>query len=134
LEWNTKFELGHAQLDGDHRTLFQVLETLSGGYCDHDLVDTQIKILEHYVRDHFTLEERLMADSAYPHLEEHRALHTEFRATVARLRNHWHNNESPSVQREIIAELSDWLGQHIIDADRAYLPWITTKLGPSSVG
>lgn len=134
LEWNTNYEMGHPRLDAEHRSLFQVLATLSRGYCDRDLVDTQIKILEHYVTAHFALEERMMEESAYPGIDGHRALHAEFHATVARLRAHWREDDAPSVQREIIAELSDWLARHIIGADHAYLPWVTTKPGPSSVG
>lgn len=131
LEWNSDYEMGHPRLDAEHRTLFEVLATLSRGYCDHDLVDTQIKILEHHVTAHFALEERMMAETSHPRLDQHRALHAEFRDTVARLRAHWQKDDAPSVRQEIIVELSDWLARHIIGADHADL---LTESGPSSVG
>ncbi len=131
LEWNSDYEMGHPRLDAEHRALFEVLATLSRGYCDHDLVDTQIKILEHHVAAHFALEERMMVEASHAHLDQHRALHSKFRAMVARLRAHWQEDDAPSVRQEIIAELSDWLARHIVGTDHADLPM---KSGPSSVG
>jgi len=86
--------------------LVQVLATLSQGYCDRDLVDTQIKILEHYVAAHFAMEERMMEEAAYPGIDGHRALHAEFHATVVRLRAHWREDDAPSVRRQILKQRS----------------------------
>lgn len=125
MKWRREYELGNDLLDREHQALFGALATLSSGYCDRDLVHSQLKILEHYVTVHFQREEGLMAAAGYPQLSEHQALHEEFRATVRRLRDHWNANDLPQVQAEIIAELSSWLADHIGGADRAYAPWLT---------
>ena len=134
MHWRSEFTMGHARLDQHHRALFEALATLSPLYCDRDLVHSQIKILEHHVAAHFALEEELMAQSGYPQLPAHQALHEEFRATVRRLRDHWNDNDLPQVQTEIVTELSSWLSTHILGADREYLPWLGQDKGPSSVG
>lgn len=134
MEWNSLYEVGHPELDAEHRSLFEVLATLSQGPCEIDLIDAQIQVLEHYVLAHFDREERLMAGAGYPFLAEHRQQHEDFRATVAGLRARWGQGDPAAIRREIITELSAWLAYHIIDADHGYKGWITMKTGPSSVG
>ena len=123
--WKPEYEIGHPEIDRDHRGLIQVLGVLSQGYCDRDLVDSQIKILERYVTDHFGREERLMSLASYPHLEAHKALHTQFRHSVARMRRQWADQDCPELQAEITEALSQWLVDHILGADHAYGPWLT---------
>ncbi|MDO8606617.1 MAG: hemerythrin family protein [Phaeospirillum sp.] len=122
--WLCEYELGHPEIDRDHRALIEVLAILSMGYCDRDLVDTQVKILERYVIDHFEHEESLMRQGGFPELAHHLDLHAQFRADVKRMRAEWVAGENPDLQAEIAAELSHWLINHIQGADRAYIPWI----------
>lgn len=134
MEWNPIFEVGHSELDAEHRSLFEVLATLSRGPCEIELIDTQIQVLEHYVVAHFDREECLMAEAGYPFLAEHRQQHEDFRATVASLRARWGEGHPAAIRQEITKELSAWLSYHIIDSDHGYKGWITMKTGPSSVG
>ncbi|RAU22311.1 hypothetical protein CU669_09320 [Paramagnetospirillum kuznetsovii] len=120
--------IGHPDIDRAHSALADVIGVLSAGYCDADLVDTQIKILERYVIEHFALEESLMFDSGYPDLAEHKALHQYFREKVRRLRAQWAETGHPDLHKSIAEDLSDWLSGHIESADRAYIPWILGTL------
>lgn len=125
LIWKPEYEIGHPEVDQDHRMLILVLGVLSQGYCDRDLVESQIKILERYVVEHFGREEHLMRQAGYPHLEAHLALHTQFRADVSRIRRQWMTSgDDPELQAEISETLSHWLVNHILGADRAYGPWL----------
>ena len=126
LNWKAEYEIGHPEIDEDHRALIQVLDILSRGYCDRDLVDSQIKILERYVIDHFDREERLMRESGYPHLESHIVLHAQFRTRVSRMRQRWADEENLELQSEITTALSQWLVDHIQAADHDYAPWLAT--------
>ena len=126
-EWHDEYEIGHSEIDRDHRGLIGVLGILSKGYCDSDLVDTQIKTLELYVTVHFAREERLMRQGGYPGVGQHAALHQQFRANVKRMRAQWTAGDTPELQAEIAAELSRWLIDHIQGADRAFAPWIPTE-------
>ncbi|EME70726.1 hemerythrin-like metal-binding protein [Paramagnetospirillum caucaseum] len=127
MEWNPIYEVGHPELDAEHRSLFEVLATLSQGSCETESVDAQIQVLEHYVVAHFDREEYLMAEAGYPFLAEHREQHEDFRATVSRLRTLWGRGDLATICQEIIKELSAWLSYHIIDADHGYKGWITMK-------
>ena len=122
--WRTEYEIGHSEIDREHRVLIEVLRVLSTGYCDRDLVDTQIKMLERYVFDHFEHEERLLRQGDYPRLSQHQGLHQQFRAKVARMRAAWADSDHPDLQAEIAADLFRWLIEHIQGADRAYVPWL----------
>jgi hemerythrin len=124
IGWCDEYAIGHSDIDGDHRALMDVLVILSAGYCEADLVDTQIKMLERYIIEHFAREERLMRQIGYPEIERHLALHGQFRATVRRLRTLWAGDNSPELQTEIVGELSQWLENHILVADRDYSSWL----------
>jgi hemerythrin len=136
LEWNAAYEIGHPELDAEHRSLFGVLAALSGTYCDPDLIDTQVKILEHYAVVHFEREERLMAETGYPFLAEHRKMHDGFRRTVAGLRSRRATEDPAAIRDEMIRVLSDWLSRHIIDVDHGYKDWVVpgNGEGPPSRG
>jgi hemerythrin-like metal-binding protein len=123
--WKPEYEIGHPEIDQDHRSLIQVLGVMSLGYCDRDLMDSQIKILERYVMDHFSREERLMHQVGYPHLEDHKALHSQFRDSVAQMRRQWADQDYPELQAKITEALSRWLVDHILGADHAYAPWLS---------
>lgn len=135
LEWNAAYELGHPELDAEHRSLFEVLRAILTGFCDLDLLDTQIKLLEHYIAVHFGREERLMAESGYPFLAEHQHQHEGFRHTVARIRDRLAPDDLAATRGEMIAALSHWLSHHIIDSDHDYKDWVVPETkGPPSRG
>lgn len=134
MEWNPIYEVGYPELDAEHRSLFEVLGTLSQEPCEIALIDAQIRVLEHYVAAHFDREELLMAEARYPFLAEHRRQHEEFRDTVAGLRARWKQGDPASIRQDVIEELSAWLSYHIIDSDHGYKGWISMEKGPSSTG
>ncbi len=124
IGWRDDYAIGHPDIDGDHRALMDALAILSTGYCETDLVDTQIKMLERYTIEHFAREERLMRQIGYPEIDRHLALHEQFRASVRRLRTLWAGVNTPEIQTEIVRELSQWLENHILVADRDYGKWL----------
>jgi len=124
VRWTDEYAIGQPDIDRDHRTLVGILGVLSQGYCDRDLVDTQIKMLEHYVADHFSREEQMMFDGGYPDLEPHQEQHWRFCNEVKRMRESWATGDTLELQAEIIDRLSAWLMDHILVVDRRYMPWI----------
>lgn len=126
--WQEQFSIGHPDLDQEHQTLIEVMAVLSASYCDRDLVDTQIKILERYIKEHFSREEMLMRQADYPALDAHRLMHEAFRAKVHDMRDAWSKNETPELHKQIAEELSDWFMGHIQTADQAYVPWVMKNI------
>ena len=122
--WRDDYTLGHADIDADHRTLFDVLGDLERGYCDRDLIDSQIKRLERYVAVHFAREEALMRQGGYPDIDRHLVQHRDFTATVQAMRAAWNADDTPQLQSQIAARVSDWLRGHILGSDRQYAPWL----------
>ncbi|CAA7625194.1 bacteriohemerythrin [Magnetospirillum sp. SS-4] len=124
IGWRDEYAIGHSEIDQDHRSLMDALAVLSSGYCEADLVDTQIKLLERYTIEHFAREEQLMRGIGYPDIDAHLALHDQFRDSVRRLRAQWAAGYTPELQAEIAAELSHWLEKHILAADHDYGAWL----------
>lgn len=122
--WHDSYAIGLPEIDQEHRALVEVIAVLSKGYCERDLVDTQIKILERYIEEHFAREEELMHQTGYPDLESHRDMHHDFTAQVQSMRTRWALDNTPELHAEIAAELGHWMHDHILRVDRAYGPWL----------
>lgn len=85
-DWDPLMETGIAAIDDDHRELVRQVNELGlamrrgeGGR----LVAELLAFLGRYAQEHFAVEERLMAEAAYPGLGEHRARHEQFRRDLA---------------------------------------------------
>ena len=74
-----------------------------------------------YSVEHFQTEERYMEQFAYPELGEHRAEHERFVRKVGYFRRGLAIGKR-DVEHEVLDFLSDWLGHHIHDVDRRYVP------------
>ena len=79
LQWNSTLQLGHAQIDAEHRRLVDLLNALYDAMqagqgrevCGKILAD-----LVDYTRVHFAAEERLMAQQGYAQTATHKARET----------------------------------------------------------
>ncbi|CAA7625135.1 Hemerythrin-like metal-binding protein [Candidatus Terasakiella magnetica] len=127
MEWQADYEIGHREIDRDHKMVLEILSTLAHDHCEPDLIDSQIKILEWYVIHHFEREERLMRDAAYPDLPHHRTLHDGFRDKVRTMREAFPVDKAAEAQARIFTELGQWWVSHIRSCDRAFIPWVVAK-------
>ncbi|MCG2807978.1 MAG: hemerythrin domain-containing protein, partial [Coriobacteriia bacterium] len=80
FEWSADLETGQADIDDQHRHLFELANKLQDAAlaADQDAEDTvedTIYELTDYVVQHFNDEEELMTEHGYPSLSSHRALH-----------------------------------------------------------
>ncbi len=123
MTWSEDLALGVAQIDQQHRELFQwfevVLAACRQGQGRSRLVELH-EFLADYAERHFADEEALMRTKGYPLLDEHLAQHAKFRAQMASL------SAILAVQGPSIALLVEtnqkvmgWLVEHIRKIDRA---------------
>jgi hemerythrin len=112
--------IGVAEVDDQHRAFYAHLNRLHDAMRAHRL-DEVLQIADFlvgYARDHFSLEERLMIDAAYPgfpdHLTHHAAFVKEIKRWKARLAE---RGPTAALVVELSSWLTRWLGDHIRGVD-----------------
>jgi len=131
IQWGVDYFTGLPEVDRQHEQLFALIHRLAEAKSHQpETIERAFLELRDYVREHFALEERLMADSQVDagHYAQHRAAHAGF---VARLNELWQarGDGSESVADELLEFLIDWLKQHILITDRKMALEIHTRMG-----
>lgn len=126
LVWRAAYESGHAEIDQQHRDLFELandlLATMMTGAPSADTAEI-IKQLIHDITDHFSFEETMMRRVGYPKVEEHIALHREISAKATTLIERF---QAGALE---VGELFQFLARdvvvkHLLNADRDFFPWM----------
>lgn len=135
FEWSEHFELDRGPIDAQHRRLVLMVARLGHAVASGHSRESMEPIFEElcgYVRDHFTDEERLMRNSAFPGLETHVEEHERFGRTVAEFHK-LHDMGATGVGWGIIVFLKNWVTRHILGADREFWQFVAAhpELGPS---
>lgn len=121
LAWTESMSVGHAGLDGQHRTLLDLYNrfdtaTTDGG-SQAELRDI-LFALEDYTHRHFAAEEAVLAGLGYPQLAEHSARHRELEQ---RLAGFWTKLAAgPHLAGEVRDFLETWWRDHILGDDVDY--------------
>ena len=120
--WDPDLSVGVEAIDAQHRELFaridrllEVLRDRRGG----DEVARLLHYLAEYVLAHFSSEEKLMLERAYPHYDAHRQEHLRFVRELEALRSE-HDREGPTTVLlvRVTNRVTAWLREHIYRADR----------------
>jgi len=121
LQWDPSFVTGHAQIDADHRLLFQQLNRLDlairRGSAEHELLEV-LDFLLRYARDHFAREEQVMREIQCPisgvNCAAHEKLNLQLKSWAARVQQ-----EGPTtlLMLEVHRDMSEWLVRHILHVD-----------------
>ncbi len=102
--------MGIIEIDAQHRRLFQIynnlIEAMYQGVGVKELGNALNDLLEYSVV-HFMTEENYMEKYRYPELENHRAIHKEFRDRFYKLHKDFHEGK-PVITAEVV-EISQGL-------------------------
>ena len=86
-----------------------------------------------YSYRHFQTEEGYMAEHAYPHLDQHKKLHTEFLEVLDGLVDDLELYGPSQHLADRALEISqEWLINHIIEEDTLYAQYINDKINLGS--
>ncbi len=120
IQWNDQLEIGHAEIDAEHRTLIglmnQALEALLRGSTDEDLPRIFAALVA-YANTHFSNEEAVMQEADYPdqaaHIREHLAFREQLNAFLVR-----YEAGETQLTLGVMKFLRNWLTGHILTVDR----------------
>lgn len=117
-EWDESFSVGDAEIDGQHKWLFFILNRLDESVGQEGEEQAAVRCMvdmERYAMTHFASEEAYMEGIGYPRLEEHRLLHRGFAEQVEKFREALIVGEISA--HNVASFLKDWLVTHIKLAD-----------------
>jgi hemerythrin len=122
ITWDPSLETGIPALDAQHRELYRRIEGLldpSSARSARADVGAFLEFLERYVRDHFRVEEELMASSGYPAAAEHHAEHALFARELQGLVDEYaRTGGTPFLAVRVTGRMTRWLHEHVGRADK----------------
>lgn len=119
VQWNMNLLTGIQEIDLHHKHLVELLnETYDEFREKESIAPTLIDELTDYASYHFACEERLMEESSYPKLGDHRKEHEAFRSRIGELRKAHRSKAAISV--ELLWFLCNWINHHIRETDAEF--------------
>lgn len=117
--WKPDYATGIDTIDGQHMTLFAVLDELNdvfrGGNVE-DEVQRVLRFLVYYCEFHFEDEEKIFRQAGVADVEDHIREHRMFLGRVYDLLERWQSGER-SVVAELATMVRSWLTNHIVGRD-----------------
>lgn len=129
-EWQDRFSVGDAELDRDHKILFDLIGQLHDAYAtDKPLPDMErvYAILMEYVTGHFDHERRVFEHCGYPRAAAHLAAHDRFAAEVHALFERYRAGEGDKVCIELLGLLKNWWHFHVLEDDADYARFLAAR-------
>jgi hemerythrin len=126
VEWNDSYSVDNVLLDAHHQTFFLMVRQFgeSTDMDGYEAVKKRVAFLVEYVAMHLNAEERLMRETAYPDLEQHKAIHDAFTRKVLAIRESFLASKEPFAADEVLQTMQDWFLNHILTEDRKYIPFL----------
>ena len=129
--WSDDYALGIQAIDEQHKGFFEASHRLYDAILNckgEKMVEESVAFLQDYARQHFQTEEGYMKKHAYPHLEQHKILHTEFLEVLDGLIDDLALFGPSQHLADRALEISqEWLINHIIEEDSLYAQYIEDK-------
>lgn len=124
IKWRESYETGVEEMDNEHRELIDIINLLYQMQREkksyEELKGIYQRLLD-YTQNHFQHEEKLMADSQYPGLQEQQQTHEKF---VLRLKDMEEDlvSAKESAAPVVYKFLREWWLDHIVGMDKNYGP------------
>jgi len=124
LEWDDSFATRVAKFDGEHKTLFTMVNDLHDAMQQkrsREAIGSVLNRLIDYTANHFAGEEELMRRTSYPDFNAHKREHELLVEKALGLKATFDAGETLHTQ-SVIQFLQEWLVNHIKGVDRKYGP------------
>jgi hemerythrin len=127
MPWSKALSVGMPAIDAQHHWLVDTMNRLHSELASHEPdrveVAAVLEGLMSYTVNHFVAEEVLFERYHYPQAPAHKALHDQFTKKVMGLITA--HEAGKSLGGEVVALLKEWLVQHIMGTDKAYVPFLS---------
>jgi len=124
LHWGEEMSLDDGGIiDQDHQRLIEFINKchrMDRFKLLDDIFYEYIEELIQHMTEHFEYEERMMRERQYPFYKNHYDVH---RLMVKQLLNISKYQNTQEIYQWIITDLSEWLSEHILGLDRAFISY-----------
>jgi hemerythrin len=116
--WDKKFEVGHERIDSEHRIFLNLIREVSlmpERRVSKERIQRHLDEFKKYARFHFTSEENIMLDIAYPDYESHSKEHE---VLLAQLDERVFEYEKGRlILDDVVSFLFEWFALHTTQID-----------------
>jgi hemerythrin-like metal-binding protein len=132
LEWKLDYATGNRIIDAEHKILFEIANEFAGEskITLGKFKETYFDLIQ-YTTMHFSSEEAMLREIAYPSLATHQTSHARIIEEMKSLLGR--SNNLDTLQKELERALQRWIVNHILREDMAYKPtmidWREHRLG-----
>jgi hemerythrin len=130
FEWKNDYSLGHGDIDGQHKRLFELASDLHAAMTQgkgRDALSQTLGNLVSYTKKHFADEEHLMQTNHYPDYRHHKADHDALTARVIEFQKEFEAGRV-GMSVDLLQFLKDWLTKHIGETDRKVANYLKSKV------
>jgi hemerythrin len=120
IEWSARYLVNVQSIDEQHRQLVVMLNELYDAMVERRSADGVKRVVDrmnHYAKEHFSLEERYMVHTDYADYADHKAQHAEFVCKTRDLQVRLSDSRQV-LSIEIVNYLREWLTNHILRTDQ----------------
>lgn len=131
IKWREDLSVGVAALDEQHKWIIQMINRLMAepnAKTKSETISEILGVMTNYATEHFVLEENLMRQHSYPHLEEHIAEHLAFREKAANLCFDT-MSDIAAVPEMTLSFLRNWFEEHILNHDMEFAAYLREQQG-----
>ena len=125
LSWHDRYRLGHAEIDAQHRQLFEVVNHFDD-VIEMDMPTELGRIVDDLIAsatEHFRCEEALMEQIEFPDRSGHCRMHEELISQLRQMRAKMKAGGHLSA-KSVAMFLVDWLTYHILREDMEFKPYL----------
>jgi hemerythrin len=129
LTWNHACTVGVRALDDQHGILMDTMNDLRQAVvkgCGQEPMSALLDRLIEFTRMHFFSEERLMEQSGFPGLAEHRAEHHRLIGLLRDASHRFQRGEAGPIHA-LLGQLREGYMDHIAGPDQQYGPWLNER-------
>ena len=126
VTWNDTWLVGVQEVDAQHKHLVSLLNQLHEAMVQghgKDVLGGILDSLVRYTQVHFAAEERMMEQSKYPDLVNHKREHEALTQKVLDFQKNFATGRV-AMGIEVLQFLSSWLQGHIRGTDKKYVPFM----------
>jgi hemerythrin len=129
INWDDSYSVGIKKIDEQHKVLVKLVNELHDAMSQGAATSVLSKVLGSlvdYTIIHFSTEEELMRSYSYPDLDKHKVEHDKLTGQVKDFQQKFLSGKS-TITYELMDFLSDWLINHILDTDKKYSPYFSSR-------
>ena len=129
MPWSEKFVTGIPSIDEQHMELVKMVNELHRAMkrkAGTEQAGDILTRLADYTGYHFGHEEALFEEYGYPEKKEHKQIHDDLVAKVGEFKTEFENGRA-ALSMDLMTFLTDWLKNHILKTDMAYVSHLKEK-------